>query len=326
MATEKYIVAARQWNLGFIKGETVRRGNVIVVDRERNMMTIDGREFKDIRDIDIAKRQAVANPDNPLIVAFSEKALAVLKQPIAQAVPTTKKPTRTLMEVVQSDEDTHETIDISDTQISKKTAAAKEAERRRVKGGKLEVIRGDETPAEVQARVRAALNRNPEQIRAEIYEQKLPVVKDDSLGADSSAMPLNAGQKLPNLKTAKANEARAKAEAAARKKLSESVRSVDGAEVEMDEQALPPTQEEAEAALTEGTSAAESPSEVELLRGEVASRFAEVDQKFDAIMSAIGKIGSSPAPAEVPAEVSDSDGIKRVPVRAKRAGKRGGRK
>lgn len=327
MPAEKFIVAVRQWNLGYLKGETVRRGNVIIVDREHNSMTIDGREYKEIRDIDIAKRQAAANPDNPLVVPFSEKVLAVLRQPIVPIVSSTKKP-RQLMEVVQSDEDTHEVIDISDTQISKKTAAAKEADRLgRKRGGKMEIVKGDETPAEVQARVRAALARNPEQVRAEIYGSKMPVVRDDSLGVDTSAPARNAGQKLPNLKTAKQKESQAKAEAQLRKKSSDSVRP--SMPVEFDDNELPPTQEEAEAALVGEQPVQHPGGDSDQLRKEMDGMLkgveAKFDAKFEAIMGALNRLAPVPAPA-APAPAPVKDNVVRTPVRAKAVGKKGGRK
>ena len=215
MATEKYIVAAKQWSLGFLK-ETVYRGNTLEVDRDKSTLSIDGRKFADIRDIDIAKRQAERFPDNPLIVAFSEDALRQIKASAATVSKPKPKPGEN-MPIERSDEDMHNTIDIADTQISRKTREAKDAERAKVKSNALPVVRGDET-----AEVRLA------RLHEEKLKEKIPVVRDDSLGYEggSKAAALNAGQKLPSLDEVKAKEDGAHQLAEARKKAADAKRTV----------------------------------------------------------------------------------------------------
>jgi len=215
MSTEKFIVVSKQWSLGFLK-ETVYRGNVLAVDHDKNTLNIDGRQFNDVRDIDIAKRQAEKFPNNPLIVPFSEEALARLKGGPAPIAAPKPKPGEN-MKVIRSDEDLHETIDIADTQVSRKNREAKEAERTKAKVEKLPVVKGDETPEE-----------RVERIREEKLKEKIPIVRDDSLGYEggSKAAALNAGQKLPSLEEVKAKEDAARQLAESRKKAVEARRLV----------------------------------------------------------------------------------------------------
>jgi len=215
MSTEKFIVVSKQWSLGFLK-ETVYRGNVLAVDHDKNTLNIDGRQFNDVRDIDIAKRQAEKFPNNPLIVPFSEEALARLKGGPAPIAAPKPKPGEN-MKVIRSDEDLHETIDIADTQVSRKNREAKEAERTKAKVEKLPVVKGDETPEE-----------RVERIREEKLKEKIPIVRDDSLGYEggSKAAALNASQKLPSLEEVKAKEDAARQLAESRKKAVEARRLV----------------------------------------------------------------------------------------------------
>jgi hypothetical protein len=215
MSTEKFIVAVKQWGLGFLK-ETVYRGNVITVDHERNILNIDGRQFSDVRDIDIAKRQAEKFPENPLIVPFSEETLRRFKAGSAPVVAPKPKPGEN-MKVVKSDEDLHETIDIADTQVSRKSREAKDAERNKAKVEKLPVVKGDETPED-----------RVERIREEKLKEKIPVVRDDSLGYEggSKAAALNAGQRLPSLAEVKTKEETSRQLAESRKREAEAKRAV----------------------------------------------------------------------------------------------------
>jgi len=215
MATEKYIVAAKQWSLGFLK-ETVYRGNVLEVDRDKGTLAIDSRKFTDTRDIDIARRQAERFPDNPLIVAFTEETLRQIKSGASAVAKPKPKPGEN-MKIERSDEDMHDTIDIADTQVSRKTREAKDAERAKVKSNALPVVRGDET-----AEVRLA------RLHDEKLKEKMPIVHDDSLGVEggSKAAALNAGQKLPSLDEVRAKEDAAHQLAEARKKAAEAKRTV----------------------------------------------------------------------------------------------------
>lgn len=214
MATEKYIVATKQWSLGFLK-ETVYAGNVITVDYDKGQISIDGRVFPDTRDIDIAKRQAERFPNNPLIIPFTDEDLRRIKGMKAPVAPPKPKPGEN-MKVIQSDEDLHETIDISSTQVSKRKREAEEAAKAKVKKNGMPIIKGDESPEERVGRIQAE----------KLAEGKMPVVRDDSLGVDggSKAAALNAGQKLPSRAEIEARESSVRAAAEARKKEAESKR------------------------------------------------------------------------------------------------------
>jgi hypothetical protein len=212
---EKYVVAAKQWALGFLK-ETLYQGNVITVDREANQIVVDGRALKDIRDIDIAKRQAEKFPHNPLIVPFTEENLRKYKEAGAVAPMSLKKnKVGKELEVVRADEDLHDTIDISSTQISKRKREAEDASKVRGKNEKLPVITGDESSQERLERLR--------EIKA---SEKIPIIRDDSLGVEggSKSVALNAGQKLPSRQEVESRESIARQQADIRKKAAEAKR------------------------------------------------------------------------------------------------------
>ena len=216
MAAEKYIVAAKQWSLGFLK-ETVYQGNVITVDHDKNQISIDGRMFPDTRDMDIAKRQAERFPNNPLIVPFTDADYQRLKfSKVASTVAQPKPKPGENMKIEQSDEDLHDIIDISSTQVSKRKREAEEASRTKVKRDGMPIIKGDESPEERVERIRAE----------KLAEGKMPIVHDDSLGVSggSKAAALNAGQKLPSRTEVEANEASVRQQAEARKKQAEAKR------------------------------------------------------------------------------------------------------
>lgn len=228
--SEKYVLTRKELHLGYIK-ETFRAGAVIEHDEQKHCMVVDGRKFQDTRDLEVLKRQAVNNPDAPWIIPFSKNAVEDAKA----SVPRTAEPKNKLkpgqnMKVVQSDEDLMDReIDIRDTQISKKTAATKEAYRNRPKSDKLEIIRGDETVEERIANLKGKndVTSMAERVRLKATgSAKMPVVRDDSLGSagGSKAVAMNAGQALPSRDSVAAKTASAKAQADARKRDAEARR------------------------------------------------------------------------------------------------------
>ena len=234
--SQKFILTQRELHLGHVK-ETFRVGAVIEHDETRNVLIVDGRKFDDARDMDILKRQAQAHPDAPWIVPYTEEARAFYKGPKAMAaVPQPKSHPGEGMEIVQSDQDMHETIDISHTKVARVNQASREAEKKAAKTEALPIIRGDETPEERQALQRqqgvsaiearlAELDgkTDPNSIaeRGRLKAQlpaRMPIVPDDGshgMVGGSKSMALNAGQAIPSRESieAKTEEARAKAEA-----------------------------------------------------------------------------------------------------------------
>jgi hypothetical protein len=265
---EKYIVAVRQWGLGFLK-ETVFQGNVIAVDRVKNTLTIDGRVFSDVRDIDIAIRQAENCPSNPLIVPFTEENLARLKSSKQMAVMPKTNKTKDKMEVITSDEDLHNSIDISDTQISRKSKEAKEAERSAAKNDKLTVIVGDEKPEDRVQRLKYE----------ELKKNSMPIVRDDSLGVEtgSKGAALNAGQKLPSRAEVTAKEALVRAEAEARKRQANAKR-----------QAIV----EGDAAVTRAIQGEDVPSVPAPIPAQAVTdaRFADLENKFSVLAGSVNAL------------------------------------
>jgi hypothetical protein len=215
---DKFILTVRELHLGNIK-ETFRAGAVIEHDAVNNRLIVDGRKFDDTRDLDILKRQAQKNPKSAWIIPFSQEARDEILG--MQPKPQSKKPAPGEgMQVIQSDEDLTDPIDISDTQISKRKQEAKEAQQKKVKSEKMEIIRGDET---VEERIAALKGKNDISSIAERARLKavgpasMEIVKDDSSGqgVGKSQVSLNIGQVLPSPATVaeKSEEARAAAEA-----------------------------------------------------------------------------------------------------------------
>lgn len=238
--SEKYVLTRKELHLGYIK-ETFRAGAVIEHDEQKHCIIIDGRKFQDMRDFEVLKRQADNNPDEPWIIPFSKTAVERAKA----SVPKTAEPKNKLkpgqnMKVVKSDEDLMDReIDIRDTQVSKKTQAAKEAYRNRPKSDKLEIIRGDETVEERLASLKGKndMTSMAERVRLKATGSvKMPVVKDDSLGSagGSKATAMNAGQSFPSRSSVESKTASAKAQADARKREADARRT----QVEADEGAV----------------------------------------------------------------------------------------
>lgn len=276
--SEKWILNRKELHLGYIK-ETFRAGAVIELDEAHHTLIVDGRKFPDTRDLDVLKRQATNNPDAPWILPYSKEGVVEVKEAFApREAPKQKPKPGENMQVVKSDEDLMDTdIDIRDTQISKKTAAAKIAARQRVKTHGMEVIRGDES---VEERIASLKGKNDISSVAERVRLKstgsarMPVVKDDSLGSagGSKAAAMNAGQVLPSRATVEAKTDDAKAKAAARKAEAEALRARMAKEAGEMESESPVAGEAAEEATEapEAGSGADKDAQIAALQAQLA--------------------------------------------------------
>jgi len=221
---EKWIVTQKELHLGHCK-ETFRVGAIIEFEAASGRLSIDGRRFNDTRDLDVLKRQAIKYPRSPWIIPYSQEAYDEVMATIRPPAVSEKRvlhPDQKLT-VIQSDEDLSEAIDISETKVSKINAAAKEAARNKVKTDGMEVIRGDESVEDRIASLKGKTDMGSIAERARLKATgsvKMPIVKDDSLGAGftgKSSQSLNAGQHLPSRADAEANKEDAAAQASARK-------------------------------------------------------------------------------------------------------------
>ena len=231
--SDKFILTVKEMHLGYVK-ETFRAGAVIELDNVNKRLIIDGRKFEDTRDLDVLRRQAIKNPDSAWMIPYSEEALELIRSRPVKVAPVKPRPGEN-MQVVKSDEDLNEPIDIRDTQVSRKNNEAKEAARNRPKSDKLEIIKGDES---VQDRIAALkdktdINSMAERVRLKQAATKMTIVRDDSLGmgVSSRATAMNAGQRLPSREVVEANAEETKLMADARKKEIESRRKTSGIEV-----------------------------------------------------------------------------------------------
>jgi hypothetical protein len=228
MPNEKFILnppGGRELHLGFIK-ETFRCGAVIEHDEPSGRLIVDGRRFDDTRDLDLLKK-------HDWVVPYSEENMALVLEDRSLRAPAPQKPKPGEgMPIVESDEDSHETIDISNTQVSKRNQEAKEEARgkakKREKDRKMEVIRGDESVEERIERLEGKTDMMSvsERVRLKRQAADMPIIKDDSLGTGvgRSEIPMNAGQPLPSREEVEAKTEEAKAKSASRKKEAEKVR------------------------------------------------------------------------------------------------------
>lgn len=316
MISEKWILTVKELHLGHCK-ETFRAGAVIELDEDNGRLHIDGRKFDDTRDLDVLKRQARNNPDNPWVIPYSKEAreeiLNLINPP--RAVAPVKQPPKPgqHMQVIQSDEDLNEPIDIRDTQLSKVHAAEKQAVRDGIKANGMQVIRGDESVEERLASLRGKNDIGSIAERARLKASgsvKMAVVRDDSLGAGftgKSAVSMNAGQHLPSREEADARKEDAAAQAAARKKDVENKRRAAGiVEVEgsLEEQSAILTASPDEATEVPAASAAPAASTVstreaalEAENNELKARMDRLEQMMIAQAGAAPKRGRKPATA-----------------------------
>ena len=224
-SNNKWILTVpKEIHLGFIK-ETFGRGAVIELDTDRGMLIIDGRKFEDTRDLELLQRASIKNPDRPWVIPYTDEAyqniIGGFQDMVAEPAPRKSRPGEG-MEIVQDDTSDHPVIDIRHTQISKQTEAKKQEARtaahNREVDGKMEIIRGDESPEERIASLKGKSDMQSLQERVALKRKraKMPIVHDDSLGmgVGKSEIPLNAGQHLPSREEAdaKAEEQRQCAE------------------------------------------------------------------------------------------------------------------
>lgn len=309
---DRFILTVKELHFGHIK-ETFRMGAVIEHDVVNGRLIVDGRKFEDTRDLDILKRQAVKHPDNAWILPYSEENLAAVTGAIPPKVETKKPRPGENMQIIQSDEDLTESIDIRNTQVSKRNQEIKEAQRQKVKSNKMEIIKGDETVEERLASLKGKNDMNSMAERARLKAAgpaNMPVVKDDSLGAgvSKSAIPLNAGQVLPSREVVEAKSEEAKALADARKKQAEKARQVDGvvpevAEVAEEPEGAPVDDEgpisEEDAEIMSGSDSAS----IEMEDGDTdADKDAEIAQ-LKAKIAALEANNAKPPSARVPVTV-----------------------
>lgn len=238
VANEKWILTVRELHLGHCK-ETFRAGAVIELDELRNQLIIDGRRFDDTRDLDVLKRHDMKFPDNPWLIPYSKEGRAAIMQGKIAAAPAARPLQKDQqLQVIQSDEDLNEPIDIRDTQISRVHAAEKEAIRVKVKTNGMEIIRGDETVEERIASLKGKTDMGSIAERARLKASgsvKMAVVKDDSLGAGftgKNAVSMNAGQHLPSREEAESKSEDARAYADARKQEADKRRKANMVEIE----------------------------------------------------------------------------------------------
>ena len=240
VANKWIITVPREIHLGYIK-DTFRRGAVIELKPELGILVIDGRKFNETRDLEILRRASLKHPNNPWVIPYTDEAYAqvvggesIAEDDVAVSVP---EPVAG-MEIVKDDSDDHPIIDIRHTQVSKQTEVAKQASRsaahNREVGGKMDVIRGDETAEERLSRLKGKGDAKSISERVSIKRQrtKMPVIHDDSLGmgVNRSEIPMNAGQHLPTREEADSKAIEKQIEAGYRKREIEMARKRAGIE------------------------------------------------------------------------------------------------
>lgn len=171
---EKWVLA-RSTHLGAI-GQSVSSGAVLEYDDENpNKLIVEGREYDSAKDLVGLKMLNQRNPQSPFMVPWTEDAEADAR---ADAVPLQlpgPPHERHSMPIVQSDEDSIQTIDISGTR-NRKIGQAREEEG-------MQVIRGDE---DVDSRLA--------RLEQEEGHGQMEVVRDDQLGNDLGNPSRNTGQ------------------------------------------------------------------------------------------------------------------------------------
>jgi len=346
MASEKYILTQKEMHLGYIK-ETFGRGAILEYDSDKRQLMVDGRKFDEFRDLEILKRQSIKNPDNPWIVEYTDELFAHYKgvEALPSTLPQPKQQPGTNMKVVQSDSDLIDEIDISDTKVTDASRMAAEAKAKAdANGGKMEIIRGDETvedriarlDAEGEAR-RDKKKGNMDVIAAKVQLKnsqpaKMEIVHDDSLGAmgGSSASALNAGAPVMSREAVESKTEEAKLITESRKREVEMNR-----EKHLSNEGLA-TDDEFEVApavaTSDGVDSAPAdispeaaPSEAEVLKAENATlqkQMAEMQKQMAALAPQAAHVATSSeseseSESEVEAAVEAAEAVvSRVPVTA----------
>lgn len=210
------------------------------------------------------------------------------------------------LQVIKSDADLNEEIDISSTKVSKVNQAARDANRDRVKRDGMEIIRGDETVEERIASLKGKTDIGSIAERARLKASgavKMPVVKDDSLGAGftgKNAVSMNAGQNLPSREMADARKADASALAASRKKEAE-LKRTSGSTVESEDLGELVGASESGSESTGTTVLEESTSEMDVLRAQnkaMKDQMERLEKMLVAQQGAKPKRGRKPAVAQ----------------------------
>ena len=174
---EKYIVA-KFFSMGFNR-VSCAAGTIIEVDRNKSIMTINGTEYPDTRDLDIALRIK-----GPIVIPYDEsspdikKILKGVKEKLA-----VKEVEKAGMPIVMSDRDLVGDIDISYTKIPEKKASDKKA------SGKMEVIKESESSVPISKRVEDTLKKRIESVYS---RPKMKVIKD---GEDTGIKSLSESTK-----------------------------------------------------------------------------------------------------------------------------------
>jgi len=225
---KKYILAVKNLHLGYIK-ESFAKGTIIEHDEENNCIIVDGRTFKDTRDLDILKKQSKGNKKDPWIVDYSEETLNKISSSNNDTIkPVRKSRISNHMKVIRSDSDLIDPVDIKDTQVSKRVAANKAAAKKKVLEEGMPIINADETADERLAKLKGKNDIKSIAERVELKQKKvvMPIVVDDSLGnlADSTATPLNSGHPSFYKKAAKGVAKKSKKIAKERKTAAEKKR------------------------------------------------------------------------------------------------------
>ena len=263
---EKWILTVKELHLGHCK-ETFRAGAVIELDEPNGRLIIDGRRFNDTRDLDVLKRQADRYPDNPWVVPYSKEMRAEISATFAPraTIESSRKPLGKdqKLQIIQSDEDLTEEIDISSTKVSKINNAAKEAARNRVKSNDMEIIRGDESVEDRIASLHGKTDMGSIAERARLKatgSARMKIIKDDSLGAGfggKNSPSMNAGQHLPSREEADARTEDARARASSYKREADMKRKAAGIdEGETPEAAVEATSESGEVTALRAENAA----------------------------------------------------------------------
>ena len=166
-SSKKYILL-RGMHLGYIR-ESFASGTMIEKN-EDGSLTIDGKKFEVNKDLDILLKHGWAEPfTKKKADEIESKRTATKPQTLTKLEDKKKNP----MNIVESDQDLMEEINISHT---KKAKVIKDE-----KGKTLEVIKGDEPAEERVARLQREI-------------PKLPIVNDDgTFGREASGPALNSG-------------------------------------------------------------------------------------------------------------------------------------
>ncbi len=200
MTNNKWLLT-QTMSLGFCR-DTFKAGSVIV-ELDDSLM-INGKEYKDNRDLEILKRQMIKNPESPWMIPYTEEdERRLLSTGKTETFLRKRPPTDHAMPVISSDDDLIEAIDVSNTQVSVVNEHKRQMEREAAKNGKLEVIPDQEDVETHLKRIAGLGDAASIAERVEIKSSGLPkmaVVRDDTLGAQYGSRQnpaLNAGQVIP---------------------------------------------------------------------------------------------------------------------------------